>query len=90
MPKFINVYHDAIIKGGEHHYCVSKANSLSSGEDCKKVWEKHDLKYWETELEIVKMENVQLCVRVEEYLYDHEKLWAKARKSNSLLPVGER
>ena len=29
-------------------------------------------------------------ISVEDYLYDHEKLWAKARKSNSLLPVGER
>jgi hypothetical protein len=26
----------------------------------------------------------------EEYMEDHEKLWKKARKNNSLLPVGSR
>ncbi|PPR49714.1 MAG: hypothetical protein CFH15_01010 [Alphaproteobacteria bacterium MarineAlpha5_Bin5] len=29
-------------------------------------------------------------ISVEDYMYDHEKLWEKARKKNQLLPVGKR
>ena len=29
-------------------------------------------------------------ISVEDYMYDHQKLWDKARKKNQLLPVGAR
>ncbi len=86
QTSFKKEFSDAIMHDTENYYCISKNNSLTKGEEYLKFCRKHDLKFSEEELEIVDKNKIDLCLKVEEELYDYDKLkeicWKKLEENN--------
>ena len=57
-----------------HYYCVANENSLSSPEECLKIWDECGLEYEKTDLDIVNNDKIGLSVGVREDLFDPKKL----------------
>ena len=83
---FNKEFSDAIIKDTENYYCISKKNSLTTAEEYIKFCQKHGLEFTKSTLGIIDKEQIDLCVKVKEKLYDHEKLkkicWKKLNENN--------
>lgn len=83
---FKDEFKDAIIDDAEHYYCISKHHSLTSKNDYLKFCKNVGLEYEETTLEDVNCEEIDLCVKVKESLFDPIKLkkicWEKLEKNN--------
>ncbi|MEK6917278.1 MAG: FAD-dependent oxidoreductase, partial [Nanoarchaeota archaeon] len=74
-PGFKYAYGDALLNNKiEHYYSISKNNSLSSPEECLKIWKDCDLEYEKVNLDIVNNEKIALSVKVKEHLFDPNKL----------------
>ena len=71
---FNKEFSDAIIKDTENYYCISKRNSLTTAEEYIEFCERHNLEFIKSTLDIIDNEQIGLCVKVKEKLYDYDKL----------------
>jgi hypothetical protein len=74
LVDFEQEFGECVIKNTENYYCIAKKDSLTSKERFLKVLEENNLKYSIQEINILNQENIDLCVKVEEELFDPEKL----------------
>jgi len=80
---FRKEFQDAIIDNDEHYYCISKYDSLTSGDKYIEFCKSSNLEFSINNLNLVNQENVQLCVKVKESVFDPEILknmcWKKLK-----------
>ena len=84
---FIKEYGDSIVNGDiEHYYCIAKEDSLVSADEYKDFLNNINLSYEEKKLDFIYKNVVDLTVKVNEYLFDPNKLkqicWDKLEKYN--------
>ena len=84
---FLEEYGDAIVNGDiEHYYAIAKEDSLVSAEEYKNFLIDLKLKYQEEELDLINKDVVDLTVKVDELLFDPNKLkkicWDKLKQYN--------
>jgi len=90
-PRFEEEFSDAIINDVEHYYCVSKKHSLTSAQEFLDFCKSCNLEFTLSDLDLVRKDSIDLCVRVKESLIDPIKLreicWKrlKEHKVNVLL-----
>lgn len=81
---FQQEYQSAILTKNDHYYCLAKDNSKTSADQFIKFMDNLGLEYQLTKLDIIKNENVQLTIKVNESLYDPKELkkicWQKIKK----------
>lgn len=70
LEEFIKEYGESIVKDTENYYCIAKEKSLTSKEDFLRILKENNLKFSIESLDILNMENIDLCVKVEEQLFD--------------------
>ena len=85
QPQFMREYGESMVKGVEHYYCISNKDSLRNAQQCAEIWDESNLKYEEVDnLAIVNKEKIEKCIKVDEGLFDPEKLraivWERLRK----------
>ena len=84
MPRFVEVYGDALNKENDHYYCISSEDSLTSADVYLSFCDEKNLEYTIENCNLVKTEKIYLCVKSEEYslnnilLYDL--FWRLLRK----------
>ena len=71
---FKEIFSRAIVNEYEHFYCISKRDSLTSSDEFINFCKKYGLEIKNSELECVNEDSVDLCVRVNESVYDPVKL----------------
>ena len=84
---FLKEYSDSIVNGDiEHYYCIAKKDSLVSADQYKDFLNNINLSYEEKKLDFICKNVVDLTVKVNEYLFDPNKLkqicWEKLEKYN--------
>lgn len=67
---FKKEFNESIIDNVDHYYCISKRDSLTSAEKYLKFCNDNDLKYEITDLDVVRKTSIDLCVKVNENLFD--------------------
>ena len=67
---FKEIFSNAIVNKYEHFYCISKNNSLTSSEQFIDFCTKYNLEFEKTNLDCVNKDLIDLCVRVNESVYD--------------------
>ena len=82
---FLREYGKAIVNGDiEHYYCISKHDSLVTSEQYKLFLDEMNLPYEEKTLDIIQKNVVDLVVRVDEFLFNPDKLkkicWDKLKR----------
>jgi hypothetical protein len=91
---FKEEYKDAIIKNFENYYCISKENSKTSADEYLKFCQRNNLEYEITKLNIINENNIDLCVKVKENLFDHKKIkeicWKKLKKNNIVIHLNQK
>ena len=82
---FIREYPEAVIDSVEHYYCIANRDSLTSADQYLAFCGKLGLEHTPVEVDWVRQEAVDLCLRVEERLIDPGALrklcWQKLRSS---------
>jgi hypothetical protein len=82
---FQHEFKEAIVDKYDHYYGIAKKNSLTSSEEFKLFCNEIKLEYTVTDLDLVNKNNIDLCVKVKEKLFDPCKLkelcWNKLKKS---------
>lgn len=73
-PYFRQEYKGAIIDQNAHYYCISKRDSLVSGDQYLKFCKENNLEFEVRHCDVVNKDSVELCIKVSEYLLDIEKL----------------
>ena len=83
---FNDVYGDAIEKNFEHYYCISKENSLTSPKQFLDFCNEFGLNFIKSKVSCVNDDSVEFCLKVEESLYDPQKLkelvWKKLKQND--------
>ena len=84
---FLQEYGDAIVNGDiEHYYAIAKEDSLVSSEEYKEFLDDLSLEYKKKTLDIVNKNSIDLVVKVNELLFDPNKLkkicWDKLKQYN--------
>ena len=85
-------YKSAIIEDVEHYYCISKRDTLTSADQFQDFCKACNLEYEQAEVDLVRHDAIDLCVRVHECLLDpiilRELCWTKLRKSKVKVLLG--
>ena len=83
---FINEYKNAIMVDTENYYCISRENSQTSADEYIKFCQRNNLEYTISTLDIIDKDKIDLCLKVNENLFDHKKLkeicWQKFKSNN--------
>jgi hypothetical protein len=83
---FNDEFHDTIVTNTENYYCISKTDSITSSNQFKEFCKKYDLEYELITPTIINKNSIDLCFKVKENLFDHEKLkklcWKKLNDTN--------
>jgi hypothetical protein len=83
---FTKEFGEAIIKNTENYYCISKKDSLVSGEEFIKFCKENNLEYEISTPNIINKDSIEICIKVKENLFDHKKLkklcWKNLKKNN--------
>lgn len=83
---FKEEFHEAISEKYEHYYCISKNHSLTNKQQYLDFCNKNNLEYEITDCKYVNNDETQLCLKVNENLFDPEILkkisWEKLKKNN--------
>ena len=83
---FMEEFSDAILKGTEVYYCIAKKDSLTSRQQYIDFCKQNNLEFVESNLDVIDKEQIDLCVKVKENLFDHEILkkicWKKLKQNN--------
>ncbi len=86
QDEFYEEYKEAIMRDTENYYCISHENSQTSADEYVKFCQRNNLEYSLSKLDIIDESNIDLCVKVKEYLFDHKKLkaicWKKLKANN--------
>lgn len=73
-PYFRREYAGAVIDENDHYYCISKRDSLVSGDQYLKFCRENNLEFEIKHCDVVNKDSVALCVKVKEYLLDITRL----------------
>ncbi len=74
-PNFISTYPEAMMSEGvDHYYCIAREKTLTSPEQAKSIWKECGLEFEETQLNFVNNDKIALSVKVNEKLFDPDKL----------------
>ena len=83
---FTTEFNEAIMKSSDNYYCLSKFDSLVNSDEYLNFCKRNNLEFSEVSLDLVDKKSIQLCLKVDEYSFDHEKLkkicWENLKKSN--------
>lgn len=83
---FKEEFGDAILNDSEHYYCISKNKSLTQKNEYLKFCDQVGLEYKEIICKNVNVKEIDLCVKVNENLFDPTKLkqicWTKLKNNN--------
>ena len=83
---FREIFEGAIISNFDHHYCISKQDSMTSAKQFLDFLDEYGLEYTISDLSFMNKNSIELCVRVNESVYDPVKLrqmcWEKLKKNN--------
>ena len=71
---FIDYYGDSIMTNTDNYYCIAKQNSKVDKEKYLRFLKRIDLNYKEVDDDLIDKDNIELCVKVEESLFDSEKI----------------
>ena len=86
MSSFKEIFSDAMLTDFEHYYCIAKKNSLTSAKQFLDFCNKFQLEYTPSQLQFMNKDNIEMCIRVKESVYDPEKLrqvcWKKLKDQN--------
>jgi hypothetical protein len=86
QEEFYEEYKNAIMKDSENYYCISKKDSQTNADEYIKFCQRNNLEYTISKLDIVNEDNIDLCVKVNENLFDHKKLkdicWEKLKMND--------
>ena len=67
---FKEFFSEAIVNDYDHFYCISKKNSLTSSEQFMNFCNKYKLETQKAKLDCVNADSIDLCLRVNESVYD--------------------
>tara|TARA_B110000438_G_scaffold233890_1_gene230103 strand:+ start:1170 stop:2216 length:1047 start_codon:yes stop_codon:yes gene_type:complete len=83
---FQNMFSESIVSNNEHHYCISKNNSLTSSKQFVNFCNKHGLEFTPSIISCVNQDSISLSLKVKESIYDPEKLkkiaWSMLKENN--------
>ena len=83
---FRETFEEAIVDSFDHYYCISKKDSMTSAKQFLDFSDEHGLEYTISDLSFMNKNSIELCVRVNESVYDPIKLrqtcWEKLKKNN--------
>jgi hypothetical protein len=83
---FTEEFGEAIMNNTENYYCISKKDSLISGDQFTKFCNENNLEYEFSTPSIINKDSIELCVKVKENLFDHSILkkicWNKLKENN--------
>ena len=83
---FRRTFEEAIVDSFDHYYCISKKDSLTSAKQFLDFNDVHGLEYTISDLPFMNKNSIELCVRVNESVYDPVKLrqtcWEKLKSNN--------
>lgn len=83
---FCDEYADAVMNYTDNYYCIANEGSLTSKEQYLDFCNRHGLEFRITKPDLINNDNVQVCVKVNEKLFDHSILkkncWDKLKKRN--------
>ena len=83
---FRETFEEAIVDSFDHYYCISKKDSLTSAKQFLDFNDEHGLEYTISDLPFMNKSSIELCIRVNESVYDPIKLrqmcWEKLKKNN--------
>jgi|TARA_B100001013_G_scaffold80235_1_gene43186 hypothetical protein len=82
---FLEEFSESIISGIDNYYCISKFDSYTKSKEYVKFCKRHNLEFTKVNLDLVDKNSIDICLKVKEYLFDHEilkkKCWEKLDKS---------
>ena len=83
---FNEEFGEAIMNNTENYYCISKHDSLVSSDQFIRFCKKNNLEYEISTPDIIDKDSIELCIKVKENLFDHNKLkkicWKKLRDTD--------
>ena len=86
QSSFKEEYGEALIDDVDNYYCIAKKGSLTSREEYIEFCEKHNLEFTISELDLVKKEKIDICIKGVESLLDPVKLkeicWKRLKENN--------
>ena len=68
---FIKYFSNAVMKNTDNYYCISKEGSFTSATKYIAFCKQFNLEFEPTKLDIINPESIDLCVKVNENLFDH-------------------
>ena len=68
--KFRKEFQDAIIDNDEHYYCISKHDSFTNGNEYVEFCKTNKLEFSMCDLNLINKENIELCIKVKESVFD--------------------
>ena len=71
---FRKEFKDCIINNYDHYYCIAKEDSLTSPDEYIQFCKENNLEFSIAKLDVLKNENINLCIKVKESLFDPTKL----------------
>lgn len=74
LSLFKQEFESAIIHDNDHYYGIAKKDSITSASQYIDFCKRNNLEYKINELDIVDSNKIDLCVKVDENLFDHEKI----------------
>jgi hypothetical protein len=84
-PKFREEFEEAVVGDVEHYYCIAKVNSLTSAEQYIDFCRAHSLEFSLVDFPMVNKDQIEICMKTEESLYDPYKLrqicWEHLKKA---------
>lgn len=74
-PNFIATYPESIMSESvDHYYCIARENTFTTPEQAKTIWGECGLEFEETHIDFVNNDKIALSVKVDEKLFDPNKL----------------
>ena len=86
--KFSEEYNECIMNS-KNYVCVAKKDSLVSGKEYLNFCDHNNLKYKITDLDLIDKNSIEVCLKIEEYIFDHKKLKeiCKRKLENSKIKI---
>lgn len=82
---FKKEFGSAVLNNSEHYYCISKNKSLTNKKQYLQFCDQVDLEYEEVTCKNVNVDEIDLCIKVNENLFDPQKLkevcWQKLKNN---------
>jgi hypothetical protein len=71
--EFRKVYAEAVIDSFDHFYPIANQKGLSTADQCLKVWDDCELEYEVVDLDLMKKDKIEVCLKVKESLFNPNK-----------------